>query len=626
MTVRRFFYIALLLIALSGLAMRISALVGGKAAYSPTGYDDGVYFSASALLVRGVLPYRDFVFVHPPGILYIVALVSWLPDAQDGFVAARMLGSVIGGVNIFLIGLIVARASHPAGGLVAALLYAGYPDAVVAERSVYLEPVLNLSCLIAAMLWLRQKPLPAGVAAAFACAVKFWGGIWVIAAIAAERGWRRTVRFIVAAAVAGLLALAPLALTAPRSFLTQTLVFQVSRPPDGVAGAVARLRQIADSGHRAATVLAVIALLVFIVKIRRLSEAERFFTVAMLLTIAAFLASSSYWSHYNSHLAASQCAVAGLGAAALLQALPRYRSAAAAAVFILIIGIDFPVWREMKRGIDAQSPELLAVAQTVRRNVPKDAPFFAFDPTWSLVMGRLPDCCDGAPPVVDSYGAMLLSAVTRGARHSDTNAAFRSGAPQPELRARLDASRFVLLGGRGHWQLDEPDRAWFTSRFRCVDVEAEELCLWTRRELLAAPAPLESQLLQFKEGWYGREGLPPVTWRWMSGHSLVKLPAIEGRARLELDIEVPLDVVPPPNVSIHLGGRELDRFVASEPTVKHAYHVDVHGDAPHSLTITADRTFVPAQRKGSSDRRELAIKVTRISWRPAAPAATSSRR
>ena len=636
----RRFLAALILIALAGLTMRISAVNSRTMALSsPTGYDDGVYFSASASLLRGVLPYRDFVFVHPPGILYAVAPVSWIPDPRTAFAAARMLSALVGGANIFLVGVVVARASGPIGGLVAALLYAGYPDAVVAERSVYLEPMLNLGCLLSAAFWLRRRadspaprPIFAGIAAGLACAVKFWGGIWVVAALAsAGRGQlRNAARFIGAAAVTGFLALAPLALPAPSAFVEQTLRFQVSRPPDGVSEKKDRLRDIADSGHRAATVLAIAGLLIVTAKLVRRSGVtapERFFTVSLLLTVAAFLASSSYWSSYNANLAASQCAVAGLAAGTLVNAARRYRAVAAIAVFALILTLDLKVWRAMKRDVQAQSGELVTVAHTVPSIVPRDASFFSFDPTWSVVSGRLPEWHGDAPPIVDSYGAMLLAPVRTGRRFRDTNTAFHAGVRQPEVRARLEASRFVLLGGRGLWQLDISDRDWFASRFRCVNPEAEELCVWERRA--GAPvdaAPLESQLLQFGEGWYGREGVPPVTWRWMSRRSLTLLPPLAGKARLELELEVPLDVVAPPSISILLGDRELDRFVASEPKIARAYEVDGGGSAPHPAVITSDRSFVPAAGGRSNDTRELSLKLTRIAWRPAAGDARSSRK
>ncbi len=38
-----------------------------------TEYDDGTYFGSALRLVTGVLPYRDFVTVQPPGITLLLA-------------------------------------------------------------------------------------------------------------------------------------------------------------------------------------------------------------------------------------------------------------------------------------------------------------------------------------------------------------------------------------------------------------------------------------------------------------------------------------------------------------------------------------------------------------------------
>src|SRR4051812_24202853 len=79
----------------------------------PVDYDEGVYFSASALLLQGVLPYRDFVFVHPPGLLVALAPVSaWARTVDPGtlFAIARWVGAAVGGANALLLGRLAWRA------------------------------------------------------------------------------------------------------------------------------------------------------------------------------------------------------------------------------------------------------------------------------------------------------------------------------------------------------------------------------------------------------------------------------------------------------------------------------------------------------------------------------------
>lgn len=629
----------LLVIAAGGLALRLASLFapGGPLA-SPTGYDDGVYFSASALLLKGVLPYRDFVFVHPPGVLYFFTLTSWWPDPAAAFAAARVLACVVGAINIVLVGKLASRAAGPFAGVVAAALYAVYPDAVVAERSAYLEPALNLFCLASALVWLRGRGHGwlAGVLCGAACAMKFWGGIWVIASVAsAPRGRFRSdvPRFIGGASMAGLLLLAPLALPALRNFIDQTLLFQVSRPPDGLLGLGPRMKEILHGGHLAATLLAaiaIVAMLVSAIRRRGVTREERYFTIAVLLTIAGFAASSSYWNHYNSHLAASQCVLAGLGAAALVRLLERRAlspaqrleaehrraespSLQSAGVAVLIIALQLPSFREtVRRSHDRELP-ILAGRDAIRKVVPPHESVFSFDPTWTLAAGRLPPHGDWAPVVVDSYGAMLLDAVQSGGPYRDTSSAFQGVQPQAEVRSRLAASRFAMLGWRGSWQLNGENRAWFAAHFLCVTPEAGERCVWQQ---LAKPLPpridVADGAVAFSSGWYAEEGASPASWRWMSARSVTTLPASSGAMRLQLHFYVPLDGA---NVAVEIDGKRVDQFVASGGEVIRSYELEPANAAPQTLVITTDRTINPSH-SGSTDARELGLSLKRLIWLP----------
>src|ERR1700683_3480933 len=61
-------------------------------------YDSGVYLAATIHLVSGVLPYKDFTFVQPPGILLLmspVGLFSRVFGTHDGFIMARVVSSVV---------------------------------------------------------------------------------------------------------------------------------------------------------------------------------------------------------------------------------------------------------------------------------------------------------------------------------------------------------------------------------------------------------------------------------------------------------------------------------------------------------------------------------------------------
>jgi hypothetical protein len=84
---------ALALVAAAAWMLRFLpfTVAGGVFGY-PIDYAEGVYYTASALFFQGQWPYKDFVFVHPPGsvLLWWPASMagSWL-GADTGFAAAR---------------------------------------------------------------------------------------------------------------------------------------------------------------------------------------------------------------------------------------------------------------------------------------------------------------------------------------------------------------------------------------------------------------------------------------------------------------------------------------------------------------------------------------------------------
>ncbi|HYO64925.1 MAG TPA: glycosyltransferase family 39 protein, partial [Archangium sp.] len=186
---------ALAVMAVGAWVLRVLPFFNRHGAFGyPVDYDEGVYFTASALLFQGVLPYQDFIFVHPPGSLLLWSPAAALASAWDAascFVLARWLAAGVGALNVFLVGRLALRAWGPVAGLVAALVYATYPELVGVERGPFLEPVLNLACLATALVWLdspedgrgSRAALGAGVLCGLAISVKVLGGIWLAAAL-----------------------------------------------------------------------------------------------------------------------------------------------------------------------------------------------------------------------------------------------------------------------------------------------------------------------------------------------------------------------------------------------------------------------------------------------------------
>src|SRR5271154_4896468 len=149
-----------------------------------TEYDDGVQFGDAARLFTGVIPYRDFVVVQPPGSFLVmapVALLAKVTGSAWGLAIARLLTAAADTACVALLGLLVRHRGPVAAGI-ACGIYAVYPDALIAAHTFMLEPWLNLFCLLGALavfdgdrLADRPRRLAWGGAAfGFAVAVKLW--------------------------------------------------------------------------------------------------------------------------------------------------------------------------------------------------------------------------------------------------------------------------------------------------------------------------------------------------------------------------------------------------------------------------------------------------------------------
>jgi len=118
--------LALGLTLVGAVAVRAYPLLRAGGAWEyPIDFDEGVYFSAASLVWRGVLPYRDFVFVHPPGILWALApsgIMSGALGPDTAFVFARWFAVILGAANALLVALIARRWAGPSAGVCAALV------------------------------------------------------------------------------------------------------------------------------------------------------------------------------------------------------------------------------------------------------------------------------------------------------------------------------------------------------------------------------------------------------------------------------------------------------------------------------------------------------------------------
>ena len=169
-------------------ATRLISLFFAGGFDSVLGYDDGVYYSATTAFNHGLIPYRDFVLVHPPGILYLLTPFTWIGSLTTdafGFYLARVFFMVLGAISVVLIYRIGSRWNRTTA-LVAALFYAVWMPVVRIERTPYLEEIGILATLISIILILegkypRRALIISGILLGLATSTKIWYAVSVVA-------------------------------------------------------------------------------------------------------------------------------------------------------------------------------------------------------------------------------------------------------------------------------------------------------------------------------------------------------------------------------------------------------------------------------------------------------------
>ena len=207
-------------------------------------YDSGVYLAGSVRLVSGSLPYRDFVFVQPPGILILLSGCGVQPDLwdYDGLIVARVMTSFVSALNVSLVCLLVRHRGR-AAMLIAGLGLAFMPIASDISSALFLEQYVVFFVLLGAVvifsplasrartmnLWL----VLGGALFGFAGLMKVWAIFPFVAMIIclAVTNRKRVVVFVGAAFTTFSVIALPFILAAPSNFLHQVLIAQLTRKP-----------------------------------------------------------------------------------------------------------------------------------------------------------------------------------------------------------------------------------------------------------------------------------------------------------------------------------------------------------------------------------------------------------
>jgi hypothetical protein len=402
---------ACLLVAVTAFVVRLAMVLRGGGLGGLMGYDDGVYYSASGALWWGRLPYRDFVLVHPPGILLSLAPFAGLGRLTHdalGFRLARLAWMLVGSLNAAL----VARATRRSG-LVAAtaagLFYAVWTPAAMAETTTRLEPLVSLGLLVAVTVLSGGRPPTrrgqwlAGGALGFAMAVKVWAvapAVVVVLWMLVTAGRWAAVRVAAAAALTATVVCLPFWLLAPSGMFRMVVLDQLGR---GRTWAGTGVRLVSALGLRSpdgqywwplvgwCVAAAVVGAVVVLGSVG--SSRGRLAIALLVVQLGVLLASPSYFSYYAAFLAPALALLVAGGVAwtLRLRARPKEGRPAHAVGTLLVagaltavaavgnvaatasVGTPFPAQAVARtvsssRCITADSPDVLILTNVLQRN------------------------------------------------------------------------------------------------------------------------------------------------------------------------------------------------------------------------------------------------------------------
>lgn len=290
----------------------------------PSFYDSGVYLAAAVHLVSGILPYRDFTFVQPPGLLYLlspVALLSRFIGTHDGLTMGRVLASVATAANCAMSAALV-RSHGRVAMVVAGAGVAVSPVAFLVSSSIKLDPFSLFFALAGILLVVgwdrveelsRRRSVLVGVLLGLAGLVKLWAFFPFIAIVAlvAWRARKRVVALVTSAGATFLAGVMPFLLAAPRNFVTEVFIEQLGRKANASDSGSLLVRLRALTGYidtlvapsTAITLVAFGTLAVLVmVAYRRwstVSDADAVILFGTVTVVAMLLVSPETYSYYD---------------------------------------------------------------------------------------------------------------------------------------------------------------------------------------------------------------------------------------------------------------------------------------------------------------------------------------
>ncbi len=416
-------------LALAGFAFgcRLLPVLRGGGLFGRDTYDPSVYYGAAVALANGRLPYRDFLLLHPPGLLLVLQPFAWLGGlAGDpvGMAAARLGFMAMGAGSAVLIYVILYRQSVTAAW-VGAGLYAVWFPAVYTERMTRLEAPASFLVLVGILVLLRgierhpaRTATLAGALFGLAAVMKVWGAALVLVLVIwlwYHHGWKRALAAAGGAAGAALVVMAPFMLASPLWW--DMLVLDLLARSRSPVSLLARTGDILGIGpvpeqYALVPVLVAVALTVVAAALALRTPPGQLFVGLSALAIVMLLATSNWYRHYPALSAAPLCLLYGTATGVVIERFParvrRWASvglavALAAAGVVLMaqrVGSRFP-GPELAAAlagrpgcITTDNPTALILSDTLRRNLAGGCPVVVDLTGYNVHFSRRDDVTD----------------------------------------------------------------------------------------------------------------------------------------------------------------------------------------------------------------------------------------
>jgi 4-amino-4-deoxy-L-arabinose transferase-like glycosyltransferase len=365
------------------------------------------------------VPYADFVLLHPPGILLVLApfaVLGRLTSDPTGYEVARLAFMALGALNAVLVAVLGRRFGMVAA-VVSGLFYAIWFPVTYWESRTTIEPLgttLVLLCLILLLPREGQPTRRATVLAGVLLGLSVGMKIWAVAPVAAIVLWQlvaagraATLRLVAGVAAGAAVIWLPFLAAAPQPMLRMVVADQLGRPRMNITtgGRLAGILNLTPhfshvpSGLRQ-VFLAVVLLVVLAAAAVAWTRTEaRVVVILLAVTTLVVLAGPSYFRHYSSFPAPFLAVVVGVAVAVVLARAPRRVAVAgtAAVVAVVVLAAVTP----MARPLNDPFPGAQLGRLTVGRGC-----VVADDPSALILMGVLSrDLARGCPQPVDFTGA-----------------------------------------------------------------------------------------------------------------------------------------------------------------------------------------------------------------------------